>query len=147
MAIRLFIDGAAGTTGLEIRERLQGRGEFDLIVLDDAFQYRTLRAYFNIVLVDYNRPTYKDQLLPFGRLRDLPQRLHYADIIIVSLGVDTFKDDPISQFKLDSPDYLAMGARIADLGKPTLFVMEGGYAVEEIGINAVNVLQGFDSVS
>ena len=48
------------------------------------------------------------------------------------------------QFKLDSPDYLAMGKRIAALGKPTLFVMEGGYAVEEIGINAVNVLEGFE---
>jgi acetoin utilization deacetylase AcuC-like enzyme len=68
-----------------------------------------------------------------------------ADIIVVSLGVDTFKDDPISQFKLDSPDYLAMGKRIAALGKPVLFVMEGGYAVEEIGINAVNVLEGFES--
>jgi N-acetyl-gamma-glutamyl-phosphate reductase len=36
MPISLFIDGASGTTGLEIRERLAGRTEFDLIVLDDA---------------------------------------------------------------------------------------------------------------
>jgi N-acetyl-gamma-glutamyl-phosphate reductase len=36
MPTRLFIDGAAGTTGLEIRERLEGRSEFDLIILDDA---------------------------------------------------------------------------------------------------------------
>ncbi|OKA22601.1 acetylpolyamine amidohydrolase [Pseudomonas versuta] len=68
-----------------------------------------------------------------------------ADVLVVSLGVDTFKNDPISQFKLESPDYLRMGERIARLGKPTLFVMEGGYAVEEIGINAVNVLEGFES--
>ena len=32
---------------------------------------------------------------------------------------------------------------IAKLNKPTLFVMEGGYAVEAIGINTVNVLEGF----
>ena len=56
----------------------------DIIILDDAFQYRSLKALFNIVLVDYNRPTYKDMLLPFGRLRDLPERFHYADIIIVT---------------------------------------------------------------
>jgi N-acetyl-gamma-glutamyl-phosphate reductase len=36
VAIRLFIDGAAGTTGLEIRDRLQGRDEFELLVLGDA---------------------------------------------------------------------------------------------------------------
>ena len=62
------------------------------------------------------------------------------------LGVDTFKEDPISQFRLDSPDYLRMGEAIGKLGLATLFVMEGGYAVEEIGINAVNVLQGFEGV-
>jgi len=36
------------------------------------------------------------------------------------------------------------GKTIAGLNLPTLFVMEGGYAVEEIGINAVNVLQGLE---
>lgn len=36
MTTQVFIDGAAGTTGLEIRDRLAGRSEFDLIVLDDA---------------------------------------------------------------------------------------------------------------
>jgi acetoin utilization deacetylase AcuC-like enzyme len=65
------------------------------------------------------------------------------DALVVSLGVDTFEADPISHFKLKSPDYLEMGAMIAALNKPTLSVMEGGYAVEEIGINAVNVLTGF----
>ena len=33
MTTRIFIDGAAGTTGLEIGERLEGRSEFELIVL------------------------------------------------------------------------------------------------------------------
>ena len=36
MATRIFIDGAAGTTGIELRERLAGRGEFELLVLDEA---------------------------------------------------------------------------------------------------------------
>jgi acetoin utilization deacetylase AcuC-like enzyme len=65
------------------------------------------------------------------------------DALVVSLGVDTYKDDPISTFKLDSPDFKTYGARIAKLKLPTLFVMEGGYAVEAIGINTVNVLEGF----
>jgi N-acetyl-gamma-glutamyl-phosphate reductase len=36
MTQTVFIDGAVGTTGLEIRDRLANRGEFDLIVLDEA---------------------------------------------------------------------------------------------------------------
>lgn len=56
----------------------------DLIVLDDAFQHRKIRAKLNVVLVDYNRPVHKDVLLPLGHLRDLPSRLRAADILIVT---------------------------------------------------------------
>lgn len=66
------------------------------------------------------------------------------DALVISLGVDTFKDDPISQFKLESEDYFRIGSAIAALGIPTLFVMEGGYMVDDIGVNAVNVLMGFE---
>ena len=65
------------------------------------------------------------------------------DAVVVSLGVDTYKEDPISFFKLESDDFMTYGARIEKIGLPTLFVMEGGYAIGEIGINTANVLQGF----
>lgn len=68
-----------------------------------------------------------------------------AEALVVSLGVDTFKGDPISFFKLEVEDFPKIGARIATLGLPTVFVMEGGYAVAEIGVNAVGVLQGFEA--
>jgi acetoin utilization deacetylase AcuC-like enzyme len=67
------------------------------------------------------------------------------DALVVSLGVDTFERDPISFFKLKSDDFIDYGGRIAKLKLPTLFCMEGGYAVEEIGINTVNVLEGFEN--
>lgn len=70
-----------------------------------------------------------------------------AEALVVSLGVDTFEKDPISFFKLRSQDFTDYGMRIAGADLPTLFVMEGGYAVEEIGINTVNVLDGFESAA
>ena len=59
-------------------------GPSDIIILDDAFQYRKLAADLNIVLVDYNHPLHKDHLMPLGRLRDLPERIGEADVIIVT---------------------------------------------------------------
>jgi len=66
-----------------------------------------------------------------------------ADALVVSLGVDTFEGDPISGFTLKSADYLAVGQRLAAAGLPTVLVFEGGYAVADVGVNAVNVVEGF----
>lgn len=67
------------------------------------------------------------------------------DAIVVSLGVDTFCEDPISRFQLTSNNFLQIGAVLSKLACPTLFVLEGGYAIDAIGLNAVNVLLGFEN--
>lgn len=66
-----------------------------------------------------------------------------ASALVVSLGVDTFEGDPISGFALRSDDYHRVGEDIAQaLGHlPTVFVFEGGYAVDEVGVNVFNLLQ------
>jgi acetoin utilization deacetylase AcuC-like enzyme len=74
-------------------------------------------------------------------------RAYHAEVLVVSLGLDTYEKDPISRFKLTHDDYLRMGEIIAKADLPTLFVFEGGYAVEALGVNTVNVLSGFDSAA
>jgi acetoin utilization deacetylase AcuC-like enzyme len=71
-------------------------------------------------------------------------RRYAPDSLVVSFGADTFEHDPISFFKCKSDDYFDMGARINALGLPTLTVMEGGYAVKDIGTNTVNFLIGLE---
>lgn len=56
----------------------------NLVILDDAMQYRTLKPDVSIVLVNYSKSPYEDKLLPAGRLRDLPERIETADIVIVT---------------------------------------------------------------
>ena len=63
---------------------------------------------------------------------------------MVSLGVDTYAGDPISSFGLDLPEYRRLGRELAALGLPTVFVLEGGYAVADIGRNVAGVLAGFE---
>jgi acetoin utilization deacetylase AcuC-like enzyme len=64
--------------------------------------------------------------------------------LVVSFGADTFEGDPISHFKLGGDDYPRLGAAIAELGLPTVIVMEGGYAVDALGKNVVGFLSGFE---
>lgn len=75
----------------------------------------------------------KERIIPFE-----------AEYLVVSLGVDTFKGDPVGGFALTSECFIEIGNAIKTIGLPTLFVMEGGYAVEEIGVNVCNVFQGFE---
>ena len=56
----------------------------DLILLDDAYQHRSIQPGFNILLTDYNVPFYSDFILPVGNLRELRNGKRRADIIVVT---------------------------------------------------------------
>lgn len=53
--------------------------------------------------------------------------------LIISLGFDTFKDDPLGDFQLELSDYEKIGKEITELGRPTLFIQEGGYNLSQLG--------------
>lgn len=67
-----------------------------------------------------------------------------ARCLIVSFGADTHASDPISHFRLTRDDFGEIGRRIRAAGLPTIIVMEGGYAVAELGVNVAGFVSGVD---
>ncbi|WP_273446447.1 tetraacyldisaccharide 4'-kinase [Neolewinella agarilytica] len=55
-----------------------------LVLLDDAYQHRSVKPGLNILLTEFDRPFTRDYLLPSGRLREWRSGYTRADIIIVS---------------------------------------------------------------
>lgn len=82
----------------------------------------------------------------FAALEELLKeiRQYGPDELIVSLGVDAFEGDPISRFRLSSTDFSRLGECLGAQGYRTVFVFEGGYAVDALGTNVTNVLEGFE---
>ncbi len=54
------------------------------IILDDAFQHRSVKIGFNILLCDYNNPIYKDYIMPVGLLRESKKGIKRADCVVIS---------------------------------------------------------------
>lgn len=58
--------------------------DLDVLILDDAYQHRAIKAGFNILMTDYNDPYFSDHLLPAGNLRESRSGASRAQIIMVS---------------------------------------------------------------
>ena len=67
-----------------IRRLLESDPKINLVLLDDAFQHRYVKPRLSIVVSEYKRPVYRDNLLPYGRLRESRIGLNRADVVIVS---------------------------------------------------------------
>jgi acetoin utilization deacetylase AcuC-like enzyme len=67
-----------------------------------------------------------------------------AGSVVVSLGFDTYGQDPIGNFALTTPTYHETGRRVAEAGLPFVIIQEGGYHVPSLGRNAYEWLLGAD---
>jgi len=67
-----------------IPQLLHDKPDTQVILLDDAYQHRWVKAGLNILLTDYNNLFTRDWFLPTGDLRDLPKSACRADIIVVT---------------------------------------------------------------
>ena len=79
--VRVFV-GADRVVGIEAIRTTAPEGK--AVILDDAFQHRKLKAGISIVLTTWQKPWFKDHLLPAGTLRDLTSRARHADAVIVT---------------------------------------------------------------
>jgi acetoin utilization deacetylase AcuC-like enzyme len=85
-------------------------------------------------------------------LRELDRVLVAVDafepaVLLVSLGVDTYRLDPIADFELTTDGFAEQGRRIGALGRPTLVVQEGGYHVADLGRNVHAFLDGLSAAA
>lgn len=63
--------------------------------------------------------------------------------IVIALGLDAHKDDPLAGMTLETEDFYRIGQRLAQVKGPKVIVQEGGYPTESLGDNLAAFLQGF----
>ena len=74
--------------------------DVQVIILDDAFQHRAIKAGLNILLTDYSKIFIHNHLLPSGTLREPAHGMKRADIIIVTRTPSLFS--PLERRRVES---------------------------------------------
>jgi tetraacyldisaccharide 4'-kinase len=78
---------------LGITELLAKHQDIEIILLDDAFQHRHVKPQLNILLSEYDKPFYRDWVMPLGRLREYRSGYKRSDaIVFTKCPADTQSD-------------------------------------------------------
>lgn len=72
-----------------VYEILREKPDTGIIILDDAFQHRSITPGFSILLTGFNRLMINDHILPYGNLRESISNMRRADIILITKSPET----------------------------------------------------------
>lgn len=70
-----------------------------LILFDDAFQHRKIKASINLLLTTFNNPFFRDDYLPMGSLRDHKNQVARADVLVVTKCSPNLTKSDVERFK------------------------------------------------
>ena len=79
----------------------------ELILLDDAYQHRRIGRKVNLLLTTYDRPFYKDRVMPQGWLREARAGARRADAVVVTKCPDTITEEEVGVIRNSIKKYLA----------------------------------------
>ncbi|MDP3435783.1 MAG: tetraacyldisaccharide 4'-kinase, partial [Bacteroidales bacterium] len=96
--VTVAVDGDR-VRGIKTLMQMEPLSRPEVIVMDDAFQHRRVIPGLSLLLIDYRYPPQEDNLLPAGRLRDLPEQMKRADAIIVTKCPPELSDQEIFMWR------------------------------------------------
>jgi tetraacyldisaccharide 4'-kinase len=98
---------------LAIPEIISEHPDVEIILLDDAYQHRTVKPKLNILLTEYSAPFFRDHLLPVGNLRESRRCARRADAVVVTKCSANISNEEQEKYRIAIGKY--------SLNKPVFF--------------------------
>lgn len=118
---------------------LQEKEDVNTIILDDAYQHRSVTPGFSILLTEYSNPFFNDYVLPMGRLREAKQGANRADIVVVTKCPPHLGEDEMMEFENHIHTYTTKPVFFSRIryGEPVSFGKPGTLSKNVILISAI----------
>lgn len=118
---------------------LQEKEDINTIILDDAFQHRSVTPGFSILLTEYGNPFFNDYVLPMGRLREAKDGADRADVVVVTKCPPHTGEDEMMEFENHIHAYTNKPVFFSGIryGEPVAFGKPGPLSKKVILVSAI----------
>ncbi len=97
---------------MAISKIIENDNNIEVVILDDAYQHRSVKRDLNILLNDYNRPFYHDFVMPSGLLREYRIHAKRADCVVVTKCPPSLKKDEMLLIRENIQKYSGIGKEV-----------------------------------
>ena len=118
---------------------LQDLENITVVIMDDAYQHRSVTPGLSILLTEYGNPFYNDHLLPYGRLREAPEGAKRADVIVVTKCPSYLSEDEAMEIEKSIRTYSRKPVFFSKIryGNPVRFGMQAVLSKKVILVSAI----------